>query len=247
MSATPELHGNWRVFRHATIDSTNLEALRLARREALAWTAVRADTQTGGRGRLGRSWSDSPGGSLLLTALVDHPRGLEALLGPAMALACAEALEAMGTPQIAVKWPNDLLLDWRKIAGVLTEGPVEGLFAVGIGVNANGHTEDLPEELRSRATFISEHLDREVDLDLLADGLLERFEHYHHALLAGTPAPVVEALRARNCLQGRAVTARSGDRTIEGVAEGWTDEGRLAIIDRVGNRVVLDAGEVTLS
>ncbi|HCA47008.1 MAG TPA: biotin--[acetyl-CoA-carboxylase] ligase [Armatimonadetes bacterium] len=247
MSVTPELHGNWRVYRYQTIDSTNLEALRLARREALAWTAVRADTQTGGRGRLGRSWSDTPGGSLLLTALVDRPRGLEALLAPAMAMACAEALETMGAPQIAVKWPNDLLLAGRKIKGVLTEGPAEGLFAVGIGVNANGRAADLPEELQGRATFVSEQLGREVDLDLLADGLLECFERHHHALLTGRPGPVVEALRARDCLTGREVSVRSGGDTIEGIAEGWTDDGRLAIIDRAGNRVVLDAGEVTLS
>ena len=247
MTATPEMRGNWRVYHHPSVDSTNLEALRLARREALSWTAVRADTQTSGRGRLGRLWSDVPRRCLLLTALVDPPRGHEGLLGPAMGLAAAEALEAAGVAEVAVKWPNDVLLAGRKVAGILAEGPAGGLIAVGIGINANGSPADLPEELRERATFASEQLGRELDLDDLADALLERFERHHYRLTAGDGGSVVEALRSRDCLAGHELRARMGDRVIEGRAAGWTDDGRLAIIDSAGNRVVLDAGEVTLN
>ncbi len=247
MTATPEMRGNWRVYHHPSIDSTNLEALRLARREALSWTAVRADTQTSGRGRLGRTWSDVPGRCLLLSALVDPPRGAEGMLGPAMALATAEALEAAGAAAVAVKWPNDVLLAGRKVAGVLAEGPAGGLMAVGIGVNANGRAGDLPEELRESATFASEQLGRELDLDELADALLERFECHHYRLTAGESAPIIEALRTRDCLAGHELIARAGDQVIEGRAVGWTDDGRLAIIDGAGSRVVLDAGEVTLN
>lgn len=247
MTASPEMRGNWRVYYHRSLDSTNLEALRLARREALAWTAVRADTQTAGRGRLGRTWTDVPGRCLLLTALVDPPPAAEGLLGPAMALAAAEALEAAGARDLAVKWPNDLLLADHKVAGVLAEGPVAGLIAVGIGINVDGCVDDLPEELRESATFVSEHVDPAPELDALADALLDRFERHHHRLLMDEGAAVVEDLRARDCLAGREVRARAGDRIIEGRAEGWTDDGRLAIISSTGNRIVLDAGEVTLS
>lgn len=247
MSAEPTLRGNWRVYHHSSIDSTNLEALRVARREALPWTAVLADTQTQGRGRMGRAWTDVPGRCLLLTALVYPPPGAEGLLGPAMALSAAQELAEAGAPGPAVKWPNDVLLEGRKVAGVLAEGPVAGLIAIGIGLNANGCADDLPEDLRERATFASAQLGRALDLPPLADALLRRFESHHFRLMAGERAAVVEELRDRDCLAGREIRARAGAEVIEGRAVGWTDDGRLAIINTDGDQIVLDAGEVTLS
>jgi BirA family biotin operon repressor/biotin-[acetyl-CoA-carboxylase] ligase len=245
--AEPTMRGNWRVYHHASLDSTNLEALRLAAREALPWTAVVADTQTQGRGRLGRTWIDVPRSCLLLTALVYAPTDAEGLLGPAMALSVARCLVEMGATGSAIKWPNDVLLDGRKVAGILAEGPVNGLMAVGIGLNANGDADELPPEVRERATFLSNRLDREVDLLALADELLGRFEHYHLRLMSGEDAAMVEEIRAFDCLAGREIRACFGQDAIEGRVVGWTDEGRLAIIDGDGDEVELDAGEVTLS
>lgn len=247
MAASPVMRGNWRVYHHGCIDSTNLEALRLAGREALPWTAVLADTQTAGRGRLGRRWVDAPGRCLLLSALVYSPPGAEGLLGPAMALAAAQALAEMGVRGLAIKWPNDVLLSGRKIAGVLAEGPVHGLIAVGVGVNVNGSADDLPEELRDRATFVSRESGRELEPGALAEAMLEHFERHHSLLMAGESAAVVCALRDHDCLAGREIRARSGGRVIEGRATGWTEDGRLAMIDGAGAEIVLDAGEVTLS
>jgi len=247
VSGTPTLRGNWRIYHHASIDSTNLEALRLATREALPWTAVLADTQTAGRGRLGRSWVDVPGRCLLLTALVYAPHGSEGLLGPAMALAAAHTLQDLGARDIAVKWPNDVLLGGRKVAGILSEGPTSNLYAVGIGLNANASADDLPEDLQERATFLSMEVGREVELAPLADTLLGHFEQHHFSLMSGQVSKIIEQLRALDCLAGREISARSGDETIEGHAVGWTDDGRLAIIDAGGREIALDAGEVTLS
>ncbi len=242
----PSMRGNWRIYHHHSLDSTNLEALRLAEREALAWTAIRADTQTEGRGRLGRTWTDVPGRCLLLTALVHPPRGAEGLLGPAMALAAGQALEHEGASDLAIKWPNDLLLGDRKVAGVLAEGPRNDLMAVGIGLNANGDPADLPEDLRDAATFASEHLGRVLDIDALADTVLARFAQHHHSLIADDRSVVVDAIRARDCLAGECIRAGSGDAVVEGRVVGWTDDGRLAIIDADGREAALDAGEVTL-
>ncbi len=247
MTAEPALRGNWRVYHHASIDSTNLEALRLATREALPWTAVLADTQTAGRGRMGRTWVDVPERCLLLTALVYPPPGAECLLGPAMALAAAKALHDLGAGQTAVKWPNDVLLGGRKIAGILTEGPAGGLFAVGIRLNANASAERLPADLRKRAAFPSVELGRDVELLPLADALLGHFEAHHFCLMSGEGAAIIRQLRDLDCLAGREISARCGEKTIEGRAVGWTDDGRLAIIDCNGHEIALDAGEVTLS
>lgn len=247
MSAEPVMRGNWRVYRHASIDSTNLEALRLAEREALPWTVVVADTQTEGRGRLGRTWTDVPGRCLLMTALASAPPGAEGLLTAAMALAVAEALSEEGARGVGVKWPNDVLAAERKVAGILAEGPVNSLVAIGIGLNANGSPDDLPDELRARAGFISSALGRALDLLPLADAILERFEGHHFSLMAGRCGEVTGALREYDCLAGRRISARAGDEVIAGRVEGWTDDGRLAIIDSDGQEMTLDAGEVTLS
>ncbi|MGI5818466.1 MAG: biotin--[acetyl-CoA-carboxylase] ligase [Armatimonadota bacterium] len=246
-AAQPTMRGNWRVYHHASIDSTNLEALRLAGREALPWTAVLADTQTAGRGRLGRTWTDLPGRCVLLTALAFPPPGAEPLLAPAMAVSAVLALERIGAREVAIKWPNDVLIRGRKVAGVLAEGPTNGLVAVGIGLNANAGADDIPEDIRGRATFASVELGHELDRLRFADSVLSHFEHQHHRLMAGERAEIVAALREHDCLAGRAIRARSGADLIEGRAKGWTDDGRLAIIDGDGHEIALDAGEVTLS
>lgn len=247
VGASPQIRGNWRVYHHVTIDSTNLEALRLATREALPWTAVLADTQTEGRGRLGRTWSDVPGRCLLLTALVYQPPGSEGLVGPAMALAAAQALEEAGVRQPQVKWPNDVLLGGRKVAGILAEGPRNGLVAVGIGMNLNSSIEALPTDVRDGAAFVSEELGREVELLPLMDCLLANFERGHFRLMSGQRRELVDDLRDYDCLAGSEIRARAGDREIEGRVVGWTDDGRLAIIDADGREIALDAGEVSLS
>jgi BirA family biotin operon repressor/biotin-[acetyl-CoA-carboxylase] ligase len=241
------MRGNWRVYHHPSIDSTNLEALRVAEREALPWTAVLADTQTEGRGRLGRTWTDVPGRCLLLTALAFPPPGAEGLLGAAMALSAAETLEEIGASAAAVKWPNDVLLGERKVGGILAEGPAGGLMAVGIGLNANGTASELPPELHETAAFLSEETGRQIEVLPLADALLARFERHHFRLMESGASALVDALRDYDCLRGCAVRARAGEEIIEGRAKGWTDDGCLAIIDADGREIALDAGEVTLS
>ncbi|MFP4249127.1 MAG: biotin--[acetyl-CoA-carboxylase] ligase [Armatimonadota bacterium] len=247
MADAPTMRGNWRVYHHATIDSTNLEALRLATREALPWTAVVADTQTEGRGRMGRAWLDRPRRCLLMTALIYPPPGVEGLLGAAMALAAVRALEDVGARDSAIKWPNDVMLGGRKVAGILAEGPVARLMAVGIGLNVNAPRASLSADLAHRATFLSDEIGRELELLPLADAVLAHFEREHFRLMSGEVAEMLEDVREFDCLSGREIRARSGGRLIEGRALGWTDDGRLAIIGTDGNEIALEAGEVTLS
>lgn len=234
----------WHHYEH--LDSTNLEALRLAELGAPAGTVVRADTQSAGRGRLGRAWFDLPGRSLLMSVLLERPRESAGLLTAAAALAAAEAIEELAGLRVCVKWPNDLTVDGRKLGGVLAEGRGALPVAVGIGVNVSGTPEELPAPLRGTATFVSSEAGREVGITALAEELAGRLDRVYHLLGAGGAPAIVERLAVRDCLAGHVVGARVGRETVRGAALGWRADGRLAIRADDGAEVLLDAGEVTL-
>ncbi len=231
---------------HESLDSTNLEALRLAERGAPLGSVVLADTQTAGRGRLGRSWADLPGRCLLMSVLLGPPAEAAGLLTATAALAAAEAIEALSGLPVAIKWPNDLMLGEGKAGGVLAEGPVGGPIAVGIGLNVNGAPDDLPGGLRGRATFVSHEAGREVEVGALAEELARRLDRVYHLLVAGQAEALVAGIAARDRLAGRRVRARVGSRMVTGEAVRWLDDGRLLMRDDDGRQITLEAGEVTL-
>lgn len=231
---------------HDEIDSTNLEALRLAKAGAPEGTVVVAHTQTAGRGRLGRVWADAPGGSLLMTALVAPPPGIEWMVTPATALAVAEAIRDWLDLPAMIKWPNDVLSDNRKVAGVLAEGSATGLVAVGIGVNVTGEIGDLPEELRERAGFLSEGASRALDPDDMFAALLPRLDESFLALREGDARRIITRIREMDWLRGRRVTLSSAGENVSGVAEGWTDSGALILRTDNGALTEFTAGVVTV-
>ena len=236
------------VYGRARVDSTNLEALRLAREGAPEGTIVVAATQTAGRGRLGRPWVDVPGGCLLVTALVRPPEGCAGLVTAAAALAVAETVrERLELPAL-IKWPNDVLIHDRKIAGVLAEGPAAGLVAVGIGVNVSGSSGDLPEGLRDRAGFLSEEAGAAVTTAGMLRALLPHLDRDYRALhQSGECAGLVQRLRGLDYLLGRRVVVRAAGREIAGEAAGWRDTGALVVRGDSGALHEFDAGEVSLS
>lgn len=217
-------------------DSTNTRARELAAAGAPDGTLVTAAEQSAGRGRQGRSWSAPAGSALLCSVVVRSPQGLLSLrAGLAVAEAVDQAVGA-GRPGAAlIKWPNDVLLGGRKVAGVLVEGrPSEDWAVVGVGVNVAGPVEELAVELRERAGTLG--LER-ADLEPALAALLASLERWRSA-----PAEdVLEALRARDALGGQEIRWDGGS----GVAAGIDAEGRL-LVDTGTGRVALDAGEVHL-
>ena len=216
---TPRLH--FRV-----TDSTNARARELALAGAPHGSIVTAREQSAGRGRQGRTWSAAPGRALLCSVLLrDPPKLLPLIAGVAVAEITDERAQ--------LKWPNDVLLGGRKVAGILVEGrPQEGWAVLGIGLNVALRDEDFPQELRDRATSLGlEPHDIEPTLQQLLSSL-ERW-------LASEPAQVLDEVRRRDALNGQRIRWADG----EGVATGIDEEGRLVVDDRV----VLDAGEVHLT
>jgi BirA family transcriptional regulator, biotin operon repressor / biotin---[acetyl-CoA-carboxylase] ligase len=209
--------------------STNDRARALAAAGAPHGTLVTAGAQTAGRGRQGRTWSAPQGRSLLMSLVLRRP---DRMLPLAAAVAVADA----AGPEAAIKWPNDVLLDGRKVAGILAEArPQDGWAVLGIGLNVAVRPDDLPEDLRATAgTLGLAPRDVEPVLARLL-GALER------TLALETPA-LLDAWRARDALRGREVAWAGGD----GRAAGIDGDGRLVVDLPDGGRTALEAGEVHL-
>jgi BirA family transcriptional regulator, biotin operon repressor / biotin---[acetyl-CoA-carboxylase] ligase len=213
-----------------TTTSTNDRARELAQAGATHGTLVTASEQSAGRGRQGRTWS-APAGQALLMSLVLHRPPL--LLPLAAGVAVAEA----AGPSARVKWPNDVLIEDRKVAGILAESrPPAGWVVLGIGVNVAVRLDDLPPELHATAGTLGL---RPVDVEPTLERVLAELER----VLALEPAALLDAYRARDGLRGREI-AWSGGR---GRAAGIDGAGRLVVELPGGGRTALDAGEVHLT
>jgi BirA family biotin operon repressor/biotin-[acetyl-CoA-carboxylase] ligase len=208
-----------------TTGSTNLRARELALAGAPHGTLVTASEQSAGRGRQGRSWTAPAGRALLMTLLLREPPALLPLLA---AVAVADAVG----DGAAIKWPNDVLLDGRKVAGILVEGRPQEHWAV-LGIGLNVAVEDFPEDLRNRATGMGRGPE---EVDSVLEDLLRALE-----LRLADPDATLAAWRERDALRGREISWTQGS----GVADGVDDEGRLRVKTADGV-VSLDAGEVHL-
>jgi BirA family biotin operon repressor/biotin-[acetyl-CoA-carboxylase] ligase len=223
--------------------STNDAARALAVAGAPDGTVVVAEEQTAGRGRQGRAWSAPRGRSLIVSTVVRAGAQLVEMLPLAAALAVCAACERVAALRCAVKWPNDVWIDGRKVAGILIEGrPQEGWAVVGIGLNVDIGEEDLDPALRDRATSLRIATGRPIDrtevLGALLAGLAEVRER--------SPESVLSELRERDALYGRRISWSTASERLEGEAAGIDDQGRLVVFDETGRRHALEAGEVHL-
>ncbi len=209
-------------------ESTNSVARALAMRGAVSGTLVTAGAQTAGRGRQGRTWSAPPGAALLGSWVIRDPH-------PLLSLAAGVAVAEVAGGGALVKWPNDVLIDGRKVAGILVEGrPQEGWAVLGIGINVAVRLDELPETLRDRAGTLGLSPD---DVEPTLTRLRRSLERWLHA----PGRDVISAVRAIDALRGVAVRWDGG----HGRAAGIDGAGRLLVATE-GPVVALDAGEVHL-
>jgi BirA family transcriptional regulator, biotin operon repressor / biotin---[acetyl-CoA-carboxylase] ligase len=225
------------------VGSTNDRARDLARAGAPAGTVVVSEEQTSGRGRQGRVWSAPRGRSLTLSALLRPAADQLALLPLAAALAVCEACEAVAPVSAGIKWPNDVQIEARKVAGILIESrPQEGWAVVGIGLNVDTETEELDPELRETATSLRIASGQPVDRDDAFGELLERLAEWTCA----SQERVLAAYRERDALAGERISFTTAGQALEGEAAGVDGDGNLVVFSDAGERTVLDAGEVHL-
>lgn len=239
---------------HETIDSTNREAKELAAAGAPDGTLSISEKQTGGRGRLGRSFSSPRGGiylSLVLRPQV-HPES-SLLITSAAAVATAEAISEVCGIDCGIKWVNDLYYQGRKVVGILTEGVVDvetgRLSAVvpGIGINFCTQKHDFPVAIRETAGSLfsgPSQVPQGVDQNVLAAVLVRRLCHYSRNLESRVFLP---AYRKRNILLGREVNLIRSDAVWgTGVVEDIDDDARLIVRMPDGKTTAVGTGEVTV-
>ncbi len=245
-------------------DSTNSRARELAEAGAPGGAVVTTDEQTAGRGRQGRTWT-APAGKALLYSAVLRPLGDQPLLPLAVALAVCDAAEELAPGTGAqIKWPNDVWIDERKLAGILIETKVQDDWAViGVGLNLTVAPEEFPTELRNPATSLFGSAEggrgdprRSLPAvapsgvpptPLTATAVLSR---YLDRWLAANSRTVLTTYRERDALRDRAISWSSGPDLSEvagsGVAAGIDDRGGLVVRLPGGGSTVLFAGEVHL-
>jgi BirA family biotin operon repressor/biotin-[acetyl-CoA-carboxylase] ligase len=197
---------------------------------------VVADHQTAGRGRLGRSWEAPAGTAILCSVLLKPPSERHAPeLSLVAGVAVADTLERATGLSVQIKWPNDVMLRRRKVAGCLAEGR-EGAVVLGIGVNVNQTSDELPENAGSLRTLTGREWDREGLLASLLDDLELRYAEWRDGGLDA----VYEGLAPRDFLRGRRVSVNG----TSGVASKIDRDGRLEIDVGHGNVVTVESGEV---
>jgi BirA family transcriptional regulator, biotin operon repressor / biotin---[acetyl-CoA-carboxylase] ligase len=225
----------------ASTDSTNERARALATEGAPSGTVVTAGIQTAGRGRRGRAWS-APAGKALLCSAILAPLELEhSLLPLAVPIAVCEAVESLAPLECLVKWPNDVWVEGRKLAGVLVEAEPPTWAVIGIGVNVAIEPAEFPPDLRQPAISVGHGTGVE---DALA-AVCERLGNWVDA----PPKRVLDEFAMRDALAGRSVRwvgAGGGSAAGTGVAEGLDERGNLRVATEDGRRLSLGAGEVQL-
>ena len=237
------------VEHHGRLASTSDRARELGRLGAPEWSVVAADEQWAGRGRSGHDWA-SPAGNLFVSVLLRpslSPAGVT-LLPLAAGTAVAEAVEEWGV-RSTLKWPNDVLVGDRKLAGVLVEATsltsaIESAV-VGIGVNVRLDPRGLGSPLAERTASLLSETGSSVDPLEVGAAVLGRLALWYHALRDGRSAEVLDAWRARSVpWWGREVEVRSSGGFLRGRAEGIDDAGALLLTSAEGAPLRILSGEV---
>ena len=236
------------------VGSTN-DCLRdLAARGAREGTVVVAEEQRAGRGRLGQPWFSPPGtnvyASVLFRPAIDADEALSFSFIASLAL--VDVIEALGVPA-AIRWPNDVLVGGKKVAGTLVDCGMRGsavdYVILGVGVNVNVDTAALRNALGAAAGFatsLADVLGHEVDRNALLAAWLERLEAWHRRWKQEGPAALQKAWADRDILGGRRVEVRGDGTTFEGRVQGLSATGSLVVLDTLGRRHQITTEEVRL-
>ncbi|HEX8313087.1 MAG TPA: biotin--[acetyl-CoA-carboxylase] ligase [Chthoniobacteraceae bacterium] len=236
---------------YAQTDSTNNRAADAGRNGAASGLVIFAEEQTAGRGRFGRAWASASHLGLWFSVLLRPPMPMARWprLTTWTAVQLARVIDAQTGGKTQIKWPNDIYLNGRKAGGILIETGVDAAQApfavIGIGLNVNQTPDDLPEELRGRATSIREAAGRRIDRPEFAAAVLQQLDTGLPGLISDFAAIIEEATQ-RSTLIGQWVEINTGASVIQGTATGLDPEGQLLLRTGDGALQSVSAGEATL-
>lgn len=239
-----------RIEAFAQLDSTNLRAAVLADDGAAEGTVIVAEEQSAGKGRLGRRWSSPAGVNLYLSIILRPPIVPQeaVMLTFLSSLAVARTIESESGLRPTVKWPNDVLLNGGKIAGLLNEMNAEteriNHVILGIGVNLNMQRDQFPPDLRYPATSLALELGRPVDRVTFCRALLCEIDRLYRDYLQSGGEAVRDGWLMYFHLAGQTVEVTLPDRTVRGVVQGLDSDGALLLQHADGHRERILAGDV---
>ncbi len=232
------------------VASTNTLAMELAANGTPEGTVVIAETQTGGKGRRGRTWV-SPKGNLYLSVVLRpnipmHKAPLITLMG---AVAVASAIRKTCGLEAGIKWPNDILISGRKVSGLLTEMSAEQdrirYIVLGIGVDVNMEMGELPPEVRGLTTTLAAEVEAKINRTALLQQLLRDLESWYKKFLTNDE-DVLEEWKKLNLTIGNRVAVSGAGESLQGLAQGVDNEGRLIVRCDDGTIHTVAAGDVTI-
>ncbi len=247
-----------KIYYFESINSTNTYAKHIAAAGCEDGTLVVADKQTAGRGRLGRTWDSKDKKGIWMSIV------LKPLITPAkaqiitLAASVAVVTGIMRTTGIVggIKWPNDILLDGKKICGILTEMESEqeciNYIVVGIGLNVNHDIGDFQEDLRERATSLKVYRERLANSNTqlrrsdIIKGILIEMEKAYNSIKKGETKSIISKWKEHSIILGKEIRVLSSSREYIGRAEDITDDGRLVVKDVNGVMHELVSGEVSI-
>ncbi len=239
-----------RIHYFQKIDSTNSKAYELALKGAKEGEIVIAESQKRGRGRLGRKWFSPPFLNLYLSVILRPkiPPHQASLLTLMAAVATAEAIEKYSGLQPLIKWPNDILMRNRKVAGLLNEIRSEGdridFIILGIGVNLNMKTTQFPQEIRSLATSLKIEKGESISRKEFLQTLLKTLEEWYEIFMKEGGERILKVWREKSRIKGRAVRVTSFGQSFTGRAVDVDSEGALILRIRKGERRRIVAGDI---
>ncbi|HWP49803.1 MAG TPA: biotin--[acetyl-CoA-carboxylase] ligase [Candidatus Limnocylindrales bacterium] len=232
------------------VPSTNEVALELASKGALEGTVVLAESQTRGRGRMGRSWYSPPGEGIYISVILKPPLPPQKAYQITFmaAVAAAETLRHLSGLDVQIKWPNDLMIRNKKVGGILTElkaGPDRIHWVVtGIGINAN--IVQFPQELQDQVTSLMLESGYPVRRIPLIQRLLRNFEKWYFLILEGNFPKLFETWCSLSCTLGNQVEIKIGEEIIRGLATRVEQDGTLYVREDSGQERPIVTGDVAL-
>lgn len=239
------------LYYYEDTDSTNADAMRLGEEGAEHGTLVVANHQNKGRGRRGRVWQSPVGTTISMSFLVkpEIAPGKASMLTLVMALAVAKGIEEACDLSTAIKWPNDILVNGKKVCGILTEmkAEMDYIHGVIIGVGINVNVESFPEELQSMATSLILEKGRKVSRAEVIERVAENFEVYYEKFMETEDLSLLRDLYEERLIsKGKAVKVLDPQGEYTGISKGITDTGELVVETQDGKEQQVYAGEVSV-